>query len=112
MVRSLHCRCLFAPFSRVSRRATSHVKLVTKALQKMKGKIPEIVGSHILSRVLQTCVKHCSQAERDAVFEELWPHFLTLAYNAYPVHSVKKMLNNSNDLLEIYIVICQGHLFF
>jgi len=42
----------------------------------------------------QTCVKHCSQAERDAVFEELSPHFLNLAYNAYAVHLVKKMLDN------------------
>lgn len=33
----------FGPFSR----------LVTEALQKMKGKIPEIAGSHISSRVLQ-----------------------------------------------------------
>jgi len=103
-------------------------RLVTEALQKMKGKIPEIAGSHISSRILQvyelvyiffqlsvshnftracslnlllsfcfnqkTCVKHCSQAERDAVFEELSPHLLNLAYNAYAVHLVKKMLDN------------------
>lgn len=28
-------------------------RLVTEAVQKMKGKIPEIAGSHISSRVLQ-----------------------------------------------------------
>ncbi|KAK7363536.1 hypothetical protein VNO77_05682 [Canavalia gladiata] len=85
-------------------------KLVTEALQKMKGKIPEIAGSHISSRVLQTCVKHCSQAERDAVFEELRPHFLTLAYNAYAVHLVKKMLDNaSKKQLAGFISTLHGH---
>ncbi|XP_039019672.1 pumilio homolog 24-like isoform X2 [Hibiscus syriacus] len=68
-------------------------KLITEALQKMKGKIPEIAGSHVSSRVLQTCVKYCSQTERDAVFSELQPHFLTLSCNAYAVHLVKKMLD-------------------
>lgn len=42
----------------------------------------------------QTCVKYCTQAERDAVFEELRPHLLTLACNTYAVHLVKKMLDN------------------
>ncbi|KAJ1395242.1 Pumilio RNA-binding repeat [Sesbania bispinosa] len=85
-------------------------KLVTEALQKMKGKIPEIAGSHISSRVLQTCAKHCSQAERDAVFEELKPHFLTLAYNAYAVHLVKKMLDNaSKKQLAGFISTLRGH---
>ncbi|KAE9602580.1 hypothetical protein Lalb_Chr12g0201101 [Lupinus albus] len=80
-------------------------KLVTEALQKMKGKIHEIAGSHISSRVLQTCVKHCSQDEKDAVFEELRPHFLALAYNAYAVHLVKKMLDSGNGQLEIYVLL-------
>lgn len=29
------------------------LRLITEALQKMKGKIPEIAGSHVSSRVLQ-----------------------------------------------------------
>ncbi|GAU48158.1 hypothetical protein TSUD_198160, partial [Trifolium subterraneum] len=85
-------------------------KLVTEALTKMKGKIHEIAGSHVTSRVLQTCVKHCSQAERDEVFEELRPHFLTLAYNAYAVHLVKKMLDNaSKKQLSGFISDLRGH---
>ncbi|KAI5441707.1 Pumilio 24, variant 2, partial [Lathyrus oleraceus] len=84
--------------------------MVTEALTKMKGKIHEIAGSHITSRVLQTCVKHCSQAERDEVFEELRPHFLTLAYNAYAVHLVKKMLDNaSKKQLAGFISTLRGH---
>lgn len=85
-------------------------KLVTEALQKMKGKIPEIAGSHISSRVLQTCVKYCSQAEKDAVFEELQPHFLTLACSTYAVHLVKKMLDNaSKKQLAGFISSLHGH---
>lgn len=42
----------------------------------------------------QTCVKYCSQAERESVFEELRPHLLTLARNTYAVHLVKKMLDS------------------
>ncbi|KDO71778.1 hypothetical protein CISIN_1g0061651mg, partial [Citrus sinensis] len=85
-------------------------KLISEALQKMKGKIPEIAGSHVSSRVLQTCVKYCSQAERDAVFEELQPHFLSLADNTYAVHLVKKMLDNaSKKQLAGFISALHGH---
>ncbi|XP_050373546.1 pumilio homolog 24 [Argentina anserina] len=103
-------------------------KLVSEALQKMKGKIPEIASSHVSSRVLQTCVKYCSKAERDAkkkkadvdakkrkaekdaVFEELKPHFLTLARSAYGVHLVKKMLDNaSKQQLAEFISSLHGH---
>lgn len=85
-------------------------KLISEALQKMKGKIPEIAGSHVSSRVLQTCVKYCSQTERDAVFEELQPHFLSLADNTYAVHLVKKMLDNaSKKQLAGFISALHGH---
>jgi pumilio family protein 6 len=42
----------------------------------------------------QTCVKYCTQAERDTVFDELKPHFLTFATNKYAIHLVMKMLDN------------------
>ncbi|GMP56964.1 hypothetical protein CsSME_00021248 [Camellia sinensis var. sinensis] len=73
-------------------------------------KIPEIASSHVSSRVLQTCVKYCSQAERDVVFAELRPHFLTLACNTYAVHLVKKMLDNaSKNQLAEFISFLHGH---
>uniref|UniRef100_A0A2P2KVM5 PUM-HD domain-containing protein n=1 Tax=Rhizophora mucronata TaxID=61149 RepID=A0A2P2KVM5_RHIMU len=85
-------------------------KLITVALQKMKEKIPEIASSHVSSRVLQTCVKYCSQTERDAVFSELRPHFLTLACNTYSVHLVKKMLDNaSKKQLAEFVSALHGH---
>ncbi|THG06909.1 hypothetical protein TEA_016631 [Camellia sinensis var. sinensis] len=88
----------------------THAQLVSEAIQKMKGKIPEIASSHVSSRVLQTCVKYCSQAERDVVFAELRPHFLTLACNTYAVHLVKKMLDNaSKNQLAEFISFLHGH---
>lgn len=32
------------------------IRLISEALQKMKGKMHEIAGSHVSSRVLQVCV--------------------------------------------------------
>ncbi|CAN4106338.1 unnamed protein product [Withania somnifera] len=85
-------------------------RLVSDALKKMKGKIPEIASSHVSSRVLQTCVKHCAQDERNAVFVEIRPHFITLASNTYAVHLVTKMLDNaSKDQQAEFISSLHGH---
>lgn len=71
-------------------------RLVSEALKKMQGKISEIAVSHVSSRVLQTCVKHCTQDERTAVFVELRPHFSSLAINTYAVHLVTAMLDHAS----------------
>ncbi|KAL4202342.1 hypothetical protein AMTRI_Chr02g263260 [Amborella trichopoda] len=85
-------------------------KLISDALQKMKGKIPEIAGSHVSSRVLQTCVKYCQPSERNSVYEELRPHFIGLARNTYAVHLLKKMLDNADKKqLQAFISSLQGH---
>lgn len=47
----------------------------------------------------QTCVKYCSQSEREAVFAELRPHLLTLACNTYAVHLLKKMIDTGMVML-------------
>ncbi|CAN0855634.1 Pumilio homolog 24 [Linum grandiflorum] len=86
-------------------------KLISEAIQKMKGKIPEIATSHVSSRVLQTCAKYCSQSERDDVFTELRPHFLNFACNPYAVHLVKKMLDSaSKKQLGDFISSLRGHI--
>ncbi|KAM3324004.1 pumilio 24 [Capsicum chacoense] len=85
-------------------------RLVSDALKKMKGKIPEIASSHVSSRVLQTCVKHCTQDERIAVFVEIRPHFITLASNTYAVHLVTKMLDNASKKQQAeFISSLHGH---
>ncbi|KAI6706921.1 hypothetical protein NL676_009883 [Syzygium grande] len=85
-------------------------RLVTEALKKMKGKISEIASSHVSSRVLQTCIKYCSQAERDEVFGELQPHLLNLTCSTYAVHLVKKLLDSaSKKQLAAFISSIHGH---
>ncbi|MFS7892469.1 putative armadillo-like helical, CPL domain, pumilio domain-containing protein [Helianthus anomalus] len=85
-------------------------KLVSEALTKMKGKIPEIAGSHVSCRVLQTCAKYCTPDERNAVYEELKPHFLTLACNTYAVHLITKLLDNATkEQLASFISSLRGH---
>lgn len=44
--------------------------------------------------IYQTCVKYCTQEERDAVFEALRPHLLSLSRKKYAVHLVKKLLDH------------------
>ncbi|KAL8486170.1 hypothetical protein ACS0TY_023031 [Phlomoides rotata] len=85
-------------------------RLVSEALKKMKGKISEIASSHVSSRVLQTCIKHCTQDERNAVFIELRPHFISLASNTYAVHLVTKMLDHApKEQLAEFISSLHGH---
>ncbi|TVU43924.1 hypothetical protein EJB05_03345 [Eragrostis curvula] len=67
-------------------------KIVSEALRKMDGKYLDIAGSHVTARVLQTCVKWCSQSERDAIFDALQPHMLTLSRKKYAVFLVKKLI--------------------
>ncbi|KAG6506281.1 hypothetical protein ZIOFF_031604 [Zingiber officinale] len=91
-------------------------KLVTQALQKMNGKYLEIAGSHVLARVFQwnirhrTCVKYCTQEERDSIFDALRPHLLALSCKKYAVHLVKKILDHaSKKQLEVFISSLHGH---
>lgn len=51
-------------------------------------------------------MKHCTQDERNAVFVELRPHFITLASNTYAVHLVTKMLDNGKHLLPLFDFSC------
>ncbi|XP_078149076.1 pumilio 24 [Carex rostrata] len=85
-------------------------KFVTEALRKMGGKFMEIAASHVSARVLQTCIKYCTQEERDKVFDALRPHFLTLARKKYAVHLVKKLLDSaSKKQFELFVSSLHGH---
>ncbi|KAL6503360.1 Pumilio 24 [Orobanche gracilis] len=76
----------------------------------MKRKISEITSSHVSSRVLQTCVKHCTQDERNDVFRETQPHFVALASNTYAVHLITKLLDHApKELLTEFISSLHGH---
>lgn len=57
---------------------------------------------------LQTCVKHCTRDERNAVFNEIRPQFITLSSNTYAVHLVTKMLDHGMP----HPYILQDHVLF
>ncbi|KAK8939202.1 hypothetical protein KSP39_PZI011214 [Platanthera zijinensis] len=86
------------------------LKLVSEALWMMSKKFLEVASSHVTARVLQTCVKYGSQEERNVVYEELQPHFLTLSQKKYAVHLVKKLLDTaSKKQLEGFFSSLHGH---
>ncbi|KAL6893744.1 hypothetical protein ACP4OV_007842 [Aristida adscensionis] len=85
-------------------------KLVTEALRKMGGKYLDIAGSHVTARILQTCVKWCSQSERDAIFDSLQPDLLTLSRKKYAVFLVKKLIKLANKKqFALFISSLHGH---
>lgn len=84
-------------------------KLISEALRRMNGKFLDTASSHVSARVLQTCVKYCSQTEREMVFEELRPHLLTLSRKKYAVHLVNKLLDSATKKqLEAFISSLHG----
>eukprot|EP00250_Pteridium_aquilinum_P017253 c23532_g1_i1 orf=129-2126(+) len=70
-------------------------RITSMILQRIKGKASEMVTSHIMSRVLQTCLKFCNSEEKASIYDELRPHFLELAQNTYSHHLVVKMLDQA-----------------
>jgi hypothetical protein len=73
-----------------------------------------LIAAHVFPR--QTCVKWCSQPERDAIFVALQPHLLALSRQKYAVFLVKKLvklgksfyglLQNSLNMELLYTMEC------
>ncbi|XP_025797709.1 pumilio homolog 24 isoform X2 [Panicum hallii] len=85
-------------------------KVVSEAIRKMDGKYLDIAGSHVTARILQTCVKWCSQSERDAIFGDLQPHLLTLSRKKYAVFLVKKLIElATKNQFASFISSLHGH---
>jgi hypothetical protein len=58
----------------------------------------------------QTCVKWCSQSERDAIFDILHPHLLDLSRKKYAVFLVKKLVELGTFRITLYTdQIMRGH---
>lgn len=60
--------------------------------------------------VWQTCVKWCSESERDAIFDVLQPHLLTLSCKKYAIFLVKKLIELGTFRTTLYTdqIMC-GH---
>ncbi|MCO5606418.1 hypothetical protein L7F22_060606 [Adiantum nelumboides] len=89
---------------------SEHARITATILQKMKGKAKEMVTSHVMSRVLQTCLKFCNAEDRASIYEELRPQFLELAQNTYAHHLVLKMLDHAAaDKKQLHKMIASLH---
>ncbi|KAF7109873.1 hypothetical protein CFC21_110066 [Triticum aestivum] len=84
-------------------------RLVTEALRKMDGKYLEIARSPTAC-VLQSCVKWCSQSERDPVFVALQPHLLDLSCDKYSCFLVNYIIKGaSKEQFALFISSLHGH---
>ncbi|KAJ7298340.1 hypothetical protein O6H91_10G098900 [Diphasiastrum complanatum] len=70
--------------------------LASQTLKKMQGKLLEMAVSHVASRVLQSCIKYCKKAEREAVFDELRPQLIALARNTYACHLAQRLFDHAS----------------
>ena len=64
-------------------------RLAKEIISKARGKAALLCSSHKFSRVLQSCLKHCDDAEKIAILDELRPAVLTLAKDTYAHHLVR-----------------------
>lgn len=72
--------------------AAKRAKLVTSILAKCQGRLAELAGSHSASRIIQSCAKYGSAAERAAILKELQPKLLELAKSPYGHFVVSKLV--------------------
>ncbi|KAL4423682.1 hypothetical protein ABPG75_000983 [Micractinium tetrahymenae] len=68
-------------------------KLVAAILAKCAGHIAELAGSHAASRVIQTCAKHGTPAERATILKELEARLLELSKSSYGHFVVSKLVS-------------------
>jgi len=73
--------------------AKKRSELVRSILAKVKGRVPDLAGSHTASRVIQACVKYGTAEERSAILQELEPNLLTLSKSPYGRFVVSKMVD-------------------
>ncbi|XP_024527180.1 pumilio homolog 24 isoform X2 [Selaginella moellendorffii] len=91
-------------------KAEDRSRIVSETLAKMKGKMVQMAMSHSCSRVLQSCVKHSQEAEKNEVFQELRPSFLDLCLNTYACHLALRMIDNAKkDQLQQLLSILHGN---
>ncbi|KAH7431322.1 hypothetical protein KP509_08G042900 [Ceratopteris richardii] len=88
-------KVLWETLRRKKLESADHSRIASAILDKIKGKEMEMVNSHVMSRVLQTCLKFCGAEERASVYAQLRPHMLDMAQNIYSHHLVLKMLDQA-----------------
>ncbi|KAJ1950766.1 Pumilio y domain member 6 [Linderina macrospora] len=73
------------------------------------GHIKEITFKHDMSRVLQTCIKYGTAAQRDLIAQELSGTFVDLSKSMYGRHILLRLLKFSNKFRSKIIESFYGH---
>ncbi|KAF9914975.1 pumilio domain member 6 [Lobosporangium transversale] len=67
------------------------------------GKVQELIFKHDMSRIIQSCLKHGNEAQRNVIAGELVGHYLTLSKSMYGRFIVIKILNYCQKYREAII---------
>ncbi|KAG0020880.1 hypothetical protein BGZ81_009151 [Podila clonocystis] len=67
------------------------------------GKVQEIIFKHDMSRIIQSCLKHGNEAQRNIIAGELVGHYLTLSKSMYGRFIVVKILHYCQKFREAII---------
>ncbi|KAF8968678.1 pumilio domain member 6 [Entomortierella lignicola] len=67
------------------------------------GKVQEIIFKHDMSRIIQSCLKHGNEAQRNVIAGELVGHYLTLTKSMYGRFIVVKILHYCQKYREAII---------
>ncbi|KAF9170161.1 pumilio domain member 6 [Mortierella sp. AD011] len=67
------------------------------------GKVQEIIFKHDMSRIIQSCLKHGNEAQRNVIAGELVGHYLTLSKSMYGRFIVVKILHYCQKYREAII---------
>ncbi|KAJ2779188.1 Pumilio y domain member 6 [Coemansia interrupta] len=75
----------------------------------IRGRIKEVTFKHDMSRVIQTCVKMGTDAQRNEIAQELQGSYLDLARSTYGKHIVMAILKYSNKYRGDVVRAFHGH---
>ncbi|KAG0344803.1 pumilio domain member 6 [Podila humilis] len=67
------------------------------------GKVQELIFKHDMSRIIQSCLKHGNEAQRNVIAGELVGHYLTLSKSMYGRFIVVKILHYCQKYREAII---------
>ena len=78
--------------------------LVQELLKLIKGRASQLVLKHDASRIVQTCVKHGTVEQRQAIIEELKPHLLALTKSRYGKFLASKLFIYGSKEQRLYLI--------
>ncbi|KAK3814555.1 MAG: armadillo-type protein [Linnemannia elongata] len=78
-------------------------QVMKEMMELITGKVQEIIFKHDMSRIIQSCLKHGNEAQRNVIAGELVGHYLTLSKSMYGRFIVVKILHYCQKYREAII---------